>query len=105
MESLELCDLQTKRLLQELEFTEHQRTVFCVFSGDGVNRLRNYLNADPQTVYDTEATMYDDREATDGDNDQQVASLMNMHGINDDEDGEEDTEVMEGSQFEGEVEG
>ena len=88
-----------------LEFTEHQRTVFCVFSGDGVNRLRNYLNTDPQSIYDTEGTMYDDREITDGDNDQQVASLMNMAGINDDEDGEEDPEVGEGSQFGGEAEG
>ena len=86
------------------EFTEHQRTVFCVFSGDGVNRLRNYLNVDPQSLYDTETTMYDDREVTDGDNDQRVASLMNMHGINDDDDGEEDTEVMDGSQYGGEVE-
>lgn len=88
-----------------VEFTAHQRTVFCVFSGDGVNRLRNYLNTDPQSIYDTEGTMYDDREITDGDNDQQVASLMNMAGINDDEDGEEDPEVGEGSQFGGEAEG
>lgn len=87
------------------EFTDHQRTVFCVFSGDGVNRLRNYLNADPQSLYDPETTMYDDREATDGDNDQQVTSLMNTADINDDDDGEEDTEAMEGSQFGGEVEG
>lgn len=26
------------------EFTEHQRAVFCVFSSDGVNGLRNHLN-------------------------------------------------------------
>lgn len=48
--------------------------------------------------------MYDDREATDGDNDQQVASLMNMADINDGDEGEEDTEVMEGSQYEEERE-
>lgn len=87
------------------EFTDHQRTVFCVFSGDGVNRLRNYLNADPNSLYDPESTMYDDREVTDGDNDQQVTTLMNTADINDDDDGEEDTEAMEGSQFGGEVEG
>ncbi|RAL60725.1 hypothetical protein DID88_009831 [Monilinia fructigena] len=28
------------------EFTEHQRNVFCVFSGPGVNGLRNYLTRD-----------------------------------------------------------
>lgn len=71
--------------------------------------MRTYLNADPQSLYDPETTMYDDREVTDGDNDQadqQVASLMNnMAGINDDDDAEEDTEAMEGSQFGGEVEG
>ncbi|KAH0607094.1 uncharacterized protein H6S33_003082 [Morchella sextelata] len=27
------------------EFNEHQREVFCVFSGSGVGKLRNYLNA------------------------------------------------------------
>lgn len=27
-----------------LEFNEHQRDVFCVFSGSGVQRLRDYLN-------------------------------------------------------------
>ena len=26
------------------EFNEEQRNVFCVFSGDGVNKLRDYLN-------------------------------------------------------------
>jgi F-box and leucine-rich repeat protein GRR1 len=29
---------------QVLEFNEEQRQVFCVFSGDGVNKLRDYLN-------------------------------------------------------------
>lgn len=29
------------------EFTEHQRTVFCVFSGNGVSSLRRHLNSDP----------------------------------------------------------
>ena len=30
------------------EFTAHQRTVFCVFSGNGVNRLRQYLDEAPE---------------------------------------------------------
>ncbi|MBC7996330.1 MAG: hypothetical protein IAF58_00195, partial [Leptolyngbya sp.] len=40
------------------EFTEHQRAVFCVFSSDGVNGLRNHLNQlerqasfDPDEMY------------------------------------------------------
>ncbi|KAG9252944.1 uncharacterized protein F5Z01DRAFT_169110 [Emericellopsis atlantica] len=30
------------------EFTQHQRDVFCVFSGHSVNHFRNYLNTDEQ---------------------------------------------------------
>ncbi|KAI1390549.1 RNI-like protein [Hypoxylon trugodes] len=30
------------------DFTEHQRAVFCVFSGQGVMGLRNYLNIQPE---------------------------------------------------------
>ncbi|WYZ46769.1 hypothetical protein EsH8_IX_000994 [Colletotrichum jinshuiense] len=30
------------------EFTDHQRGVFCVFSGIGVSRLRDYLNSSPE---------------------------------------------------------
>jgi hypothetical protein len=45
------------------EFNDHQRDVFCVFSNEGVNRLRNYLNADAANhPYDAEGTMYDDNE-------------------------------------------
>jgi F-box and leucine-rich repeat protein GRR1 len=49
------------------EFNEHQRDVFCVFSGVGVQRLRNYLNADSPgapraTVFDADGTMYDESE-------------------------------------------
>jgi F-box and leucine-rich repeat protein GRR1 len=37
-------------LLALLEFTDHQRDVFCVFSGLGVQRLRNYLNSQTGTT-------------------------------------------------------
>ncbi|KAI9833017.1 MAG: hypothetical protein M1819_003849 [Sarea resinae] len=43
------------------EFNEHQRDVFCVFSGDGVKRLRNYLNQEA-LQYETDGTMYDDND-------------------------------------------
>ncbi|KUI57300.1 SCF E3 ubiquitin ligase complex F-box protein grrA [Cytospora mali] len=33
------------------EFTEHQRNVFCVFSGQGVSNLRRYLNTDTAFVH------------------------------------------------------
>ena len=44
------------------EFNDHQRDVFCVFSGPGVGRLRNYLNAETNapSAYDGETTMFDD---------------------------------------------
>ena len=87
------------------EFTDHQRNVFCVFSGEGVNRLRNYLNDDNTGIYDTESTMYDDREAGDGDNDNQAVALGHVHGINDDDDGEDDAEVGDGSDDGAHVEG
>ena len=88
------------------EFTEHQRTVFCVFSGEGVNRLRTYLNEAPESIYDTEGTMYDDRDP-DGDIDAegQVAGLMNATGINDDDEDMDEVDAGEGSQYGGEGEG
>jgi F-box and leucine-rich repeat protein GRR1 len=51
------------------EFNDHQRDVFCVFSGHGVTRLRDYLNAEAANhPYDTEGTMYDDSLAEDDGN-------------------------------------
>ena len=83
------------------EFTEHQRHVFCVFSGEGVNRLRNYLNESPDTLYDTEGTMYDDREGESMDTDHQVVGLMHATGLNDDDDDDMDeVDGGDGSQYE-----
>ncbi|PWY76326.1 hypothetical protein BO70DRAFT_388646 [Aspergillus heteromorphus CBS 117.55] len=50
------------------EFTNQQREVFCVFSGDGVNRLRDFLNRiiPPPPPRDlAEATMYDEDDELD----------------------------------------
>ncbi|KAL2826066.1 hypothetical protein BDW59DRAFT_171965 [Aspergillus cavernicola] len=50
------------------EFTRQQREVFCVFSGDGVNQLRDHLNQEVAPQRDmNEATMYDDEEELDED--------------------------------------
>ena len=90
-------------LISGLEFTDHQRNVFCVFSGEGVNRLRNYLN---EHQHDTEGTMYDDREGEEGDADQQVTGLMHATGLGaDDDDMDDEVDVGEGSQYGGEVDG
>lgn len=72
------------------EFTQQQRDVFCVFSGDGVTRLREYLNKNKASYpEETEATMYDDDEELDGDGDGdegRMAGMMNAAVINDDDD-------------------
>ena len=70
-----------------------------------MNRLRDYLNQDPPGIYDTEGTMYDDRELVDGDNDHQVATLMQIAEINDDDDGDDDPEVGDGSDYGAQVDG
>ncbi|KAJ6102235.1 hypothetical protein N7486_004662 [Penicillium sp. IBT 16267x] len=61
------------------EFTQQQRDVFCVFSGDGVSQLRDFLNRD-----ETEATMYDDDDELDEDAGQ-MTGLMDATGINDED--------------------
>ncbi|KAJ6129787.1 SCF ubiquitin ligase complex subunit [Penicillium capsulatum] len=67
------------------EFTQQQRRVFCVFSGDGVNRLRDYLNQQgSSTPEETEATMYDDDEELEED-EGAMTGLMDATGINDDD--------------------
>ncbi|KAJ5084514.1 hypothetical protein NUU61_009093 [Penicillium alfredii] len=67
------------------EFTQQQRDVFCVFSGEGVKRLREFLNQNhspPQE--ETEATMYDDDEELDED-EGQMTGLMHATAINDED--------------------
>ncbi|KAJ5246509.1 hypothetical protein N7468_001492 [Penicillium chermesinum] len=67
------------------EFTQQQREVFCVFSGEGVTRLRDYLNRDITIIpEETEATMYDDDEELDED-EGQMNGMMHATGINDED--------------------
>ncbi|KAK1141104.1 SCF ubiquitin ligase complex subunit [Aspergillus melleus] len=67
------------------EFTHQQRDVFCVFSGDGVCRLRDYLNRNVTPQRDlTEVTMYDDDDELD-EEEGQVTGLMHATAINDDD--------------------
>ena len=87
------------------EFTDHQRNVFCVFSGEGVHNLRDYLNADPRAAYNPEETMFDDHEGEDAEPDQTatMAGMMHATGLGaDDEDMEEYADM---SQYGGEVDG
>lgn len=67
------------------EFTEQQRELFCVFSGEGVKRLRDFLNLTSPSFQEwTEATMYDDDEELD-EEEGQVTGLMHATAINDEE--------------------
>lgn len=86
------------------EFTDHQRNVFCVFSGDGVNRLRKYLNEGPVATYEPEGTMFDDQDGeAEADQTVQMAGMMNATGLGpDDEDMEDEVDVGDGSQYGGE---
>jgi len=77
------------------EFTEHQRNVFCVFSGRGVTDLRNHLNhLDTNSPY----------VAGDDDDDHTMTgmagttALLNATGLNvgDDEDADGDEELEDG---------
>ncbi|KAL4787664.1 hypothetical protein BJX76DRAFT_345355 [Aspergillus varians] len=59
------------------EFTRQQREVFCVFSGEGVNLLRDHLNREAVPQRDmNEATMYDDDEELDEDEGQRSRGPM-----------------------------
>lgn len=70
------------------EFTQAQRDLFCVFSGEGVGRLRDFLSTSMAPPRETsEATMYDDEEEEELDEDEgQVTGMMHETGINDDDD-------------------
>ena len=51
--------------LTDSEFNEEQRNVFCVFSGDGVHRFRDYMNQEALNSHHDgdlvdDITMYDD---------------------------------------------
>ncbi|CRG85834.1 SCF E3 ubiquitin ligase complex F-box protein grrA [Talaromyces islandicus] len=68
------------------EFTQQQRELFCVFSGEGVSRLRDFLNRNAVPYPEgPEATMYDDDEELDED-ENQVTGLMSATAIHDDDD-------------------
>ncbi|PGH20416.1 SCF E3 ubiquitin ligase complex F-box protein grrA [Polytolypa hystricis UAMH7299] len=64
-------------------FNQQQRELFCVFSGEGVSRLRNYLNESTMNLQ--RGTMYDDGEEMEEEQGQ-VTGLLNATGINDGDD-------------------
>ncbi|KAH6681894.1 hypothetical protein B0J14DRAFT_501689 [Halenospora varia] len=82
------------------EFTEHQRSVFCVFSGAGVTGLRRHLNHLPGHggMEDFDQDTVGDADA---DDDQTMTGLMGATALNADEDadadGDEELEDADGA--------
>jgi F-box and leucine-rich repeat protein GRR1 len=88
-------------LIHKIEFTEHQRNVFCVFSGVGVRDLRDHLNQFEHVAIrdDDESTLDAQRSA--GGIDQNMTGMAGVGILNADEDedadGDEELEDGEGS--------
>jgi F-box and leucine-rich repeat protein GRR1 len=67
------------------EFTEHQRSVFCVFSGVGVTGLRRHLMNNPLGEHFDQQTVVDD--------DQTMTGMMGAAALNVDDDGDADADA------------
>lgn len=84
-------------LLTKTEFTAHQREVFCVFSGQGVIGLRQYLNGQSRRTAFTD----DDDDTLSGelagdsidDDDQTMTGMMGATALNGAEEDEVDEEL------------
>ncbi|KAI1774387.1 RNI-like protein [Hypoxylon cercidicola] len=90
------------------DFTEHQRAVFCVFSGQGVAGLRQYLNTQPEfaeyhlqqpTLFALRRAVQANQDGTQGQGHGQGAALLpDMDGF-DEADGVEDDDMGDGSEI------
>ncbi|OTA53090.1 RNI-like protein [Hypoxylon sp. EC38] len=89
------------------DFTEHQRAVFCVFSGQGVMGLRNYLNTQPEfaeyhlhqpSLFAPRRPVHINQEAAQGLQGIAPAPAPDMDGF-DDADGVEDDDMGDGSEI------
>jgi F-box and leucine-rich repeat protein GRR1 len=79
-----------------LEFTEHQRNVFCVFSGNGVTGLRHHLNQLDTPGAVGSADDYLPQMASDGDDDQTMTGMMAGTALNADDEADGDEELDDG---------
>ncbi|KAI0160004.1 RNI-like protein [Hypoxylon sp. FL1284] len=90
------------------DFTEHQRAVFCVFSGQGVAGLRQYLNTQPEfaeyqmqqpTPFALRRALAANQDGTQGQGQGPTAALVaDMDGF-DEADGVEDDDMGDGSEI------
>jgi hypothetical protein len=79
-----------------LEFTPHQREMFCVFSGQGVIGLRRHLNDETIRVAGTAAFDDEANEGHDDDN-QTMTGMMSATALNGEEEVDEELEDAEES--------
>ena len=72
--------------------------MFCVFSGDGVNLLRKYLNEEGAHSYDGEITMFDEGDLIGTGDDADPDGLMGLmqSTVLDNDDGDGDDFDMDG---------
>ncbi|RYP93555.1 hypothetical protein DL770_000297 [Monosporascus sp. CRB-9-2] len=93
-------DLETFCRDAPLEFSEHQRSVFCVFSGAGVVGLRRYFNSRPEFAGLLELPRSSRRRSTvaHGVGTTTPGPLLDMDGI-DDGDGIDDDDMGDGSEI------
>ncbi|KAF7897119.1 hypothetical protein EAF00_005347 [Botryotinia globosa] len=87
------------------EFTEHQRNVFCVFSGPGVNGLRSFLTRDLTMELNRVAPedegalsieeVANSQQPLGAQDDQIMSGMMNATALNPDENDGDDDEVLD----------
>ncbi|EDO04755.1 hypothetical protein SS1G_07238 [Sclerotinia sclerotiorum 1980 UF-70] len=103
--NLTLSDLEQFCRDAPAEFNEHQRNVFCVFSGPGVNGLRNFLVRDERPISneDEDDIVIDQgihaSTIPDADDDRTMTGMMNATGLNNEENDADDDEVLDDQQF------
>ena len=88
-------------LTRRIEFTEHQRNVFCVFSGAGVSKLRDHLNQYEHAAMGEDDEDDFDQQTLAGDDQNMTGMLapphaMNIVSVDDDEDADGDEELEDG---------
>lgn len=86
-------------MFASLDFTEHQRNVFCVFSGNGVIGLRRYLNTRPEFAEYLDLPRPPRRRSTVAHGGETTAGPMLDIDAMEDGDGVEDDDMGDGSEI------
>jgi len=84
-------------MLTVIEFTEHQRNVFCVFSGNGVTGLRHHLNREhPHMGSELDLEEFQALPPSERDDDHTMTGIMNTTNmIGEEEDADEELDASD----------